>query len=61
MGDGVLNHNSERILHMYQIKLQYTLKDFSGFCLIELFADFTPYVLFIDMAAMMVSRQCHRT
>ena len=35
MGDGVLNHNSERILHMYQIYLQYTLKDFSGFSLID--------------------------
>ena len=27
----------------------------------KLFADFTPYVLFIDMGAMMVGRQGHRT
>jgi hypothetical protein len=29
--------------------------------LIDFFADFTPYVLFIDMAAMMVGRHDHRT
>ena len=57
MGDGVLNHNSERILHIY-IKFNcniYTLKDFSVFFLIDFFADITP------MAAMMVGRQGHRT
>jgi hypothetical protein len=36
--------------------LQYTLKDFSGF-----FCWFYTYVLFIDMVAMMVGRQGHRT
>jgi hypothetical protein len=51
MGDGVLNHNSERILHMYQIELQYTLKGFFWI----FFADF------IDMATMMVGRQGHQT
>ena len=56
MGDGVHNPNSERILHMYQIELQYTPKDFSGF-----FCLFYPYVLFIEMAAMMVGRQGDRT
>jgi hypothetical protein len=60
MGDGVHNHNSERILHMYQIELQYTPKDFSGFFNL-FFCLFYPYVLFIEMAAMMVGRQGHRT
>jgi hypothetical protein len=41
--------------------LQYTLKDFSGFFLIDFFAAFTPYVLFIDMVAMMVGQQGHWT
>jgi hypothetical protein len=33
----------------------------AGFFLMDFFADFTPYVLFIDMVAMMVGRQGHQT
>ena len=42
-GDGVLNHNSERILHIcIKFNCNILLKDFSGIFLIDFFADFTP-------------------